>query len=88
MFDLSGKVAFITGARRGMGRTHALALAAQGARVIITDVDLDQCLLVENEIAAQVGSATCFKMDISNASEEASYVTGATFYVDGGWLAA
>ena len=69
MFDLSGKVAFITGARRGMGRTHALALAAQGARVIITDVDLDQCLLVENEIAEKGGTATCFKMDVSNASE-------------------
>ncbi|QGG40589.1 mycofactocin-coupled SDR family oxidoreductase [Aeromicrobium yanjiei] len=38
MRKLSGKVAFITGAARGQGRSHALALAAEGADVIAVDI--------------------------------------------------
>src|SRR3954469_18841371 len=36
--DLSGKVAFITGAGRGQGRAHAVRLASAGADVIVNDV--------------------------------------------------
>jgi 3-oxoacyl-[acyl-carrier protein] reductase len=38
VFDLSGKVAIVTGASRGLGREDALTLARQGADVVITDV--------------------------------------------------
>jgi NAD(P)-dependent dehydrogenase (short-subunit alcohol dehydrogenase family) len=41
MSDLSGRVAFITGAGRGQGRAHAVKLASIGADVIVTDICAD-----------------------------------------------
>jgi len=69
MFDLHGKVALVTGARRGMGKAHALALAKQGAKVAVTDIDLQECMPVVEDIRAQGGEAACFKMDVSNKQE-------------------
>ena len=43
--DLKGKVAIITGARRGMGRTHALLLAKAGAKVVVSDMSLEDCII-------------------------------------------
>lgn len=69
MFDLKNKVALVTGARRGMGRAHALALASQGAKVVVTDIDEGECQTVVDEIKSQGGEALCFKMDVSNKGE-------------------
>lgn len=69
MFELKNKVALVTGARRGMGRTHALALAEQGAKVAITDIDANECMPVVEEIKSKGGEAICLKMDVSNVAE-------------------
>lgn len=69
MFDLKNKVALVTGARRGMGRTHALALAAQGAKVVVTDIDLAECQKVVEEIKNIGGEALALKMDVANKAE-------------------
>lgn len=69
MFNLQGKVALVTGARRGMGRAHALALAGQGAKVVITDIDLAQCELVADEVRAGGGDVICFKLDVTNKAD-------------------
>ena len=45
LFDLTGKVALLTGASKGMGRAMAEGLAEHGARVMLSSRKLDQCLL-------------------------------------------
>ncbi len=69
MFDLTGKVALVTGARRGMGKSHALALAKQGAKVAVTDISQEECQLVADEIKSAGGEAVAFKMDVSNKTD-------------------
>jgi len=77
MFDLQNKVALVTGARRGMGKAHALALASQGAKVIVTDIDLAECQAVVDEIKSKGREAIAFKMDVSNALEVDAVITAA-----------
>lgn len=69
MFELKNKVALVTGARRGMGKSHVLALAAQGAKVVVTDIDANECAQLAEEIISKGGEAASFKMDVSNARE-------------------
>lgn len=69
MFDLKNKTALITGARRGMGKAHALALAGQGAKVAVTDIDVEECASVVEEINSKGGEAVCFKMDVLDGAE-------------------
>ncbi|MBU3964520.1 SDR family oxidoreductase [Patescibacteria group bacterium] len=69
MFDLNGKVAIVTGARRGMGRTHSLLLAQAGARVVVSDIDLKECEKVVAEIKKAGGQAIVVKCDVTNKKD-------------------
>jgi NAD(P)-dependent dehydrogenase (short-subunit alcohol dehydrogenase family) len=56
-FDLTGKVAVVTGATKGIGLGVARALARQGARVVISSRKPDECELTAGELNAELGGS-------------------------------
>ena len=64
MFDLSGKVALITGASRGIGEATARLLARHGARVVVASRKLDACEKVAADIRKQGGDAVAMACHI------------------------
>jgi 3-oxoacyl-[acyl-carrier protein] reductase len=65
MFDLTGKVALVTGAGRGIGKEIALTLARAGADVAVTDI-ADSVFDVAKEIEALNVKAYAVKCDVSS----------------------
>ena len=65
MGSLDGRVAVITGAARGLGREHALLFAAEGARLVLNDVD-DPVADVVDEVKALGGEAVASSDDVAD----------------------
>ncbi len=62
--SLSGRIALVTGASRGIGRAVALGLAKAGAHVVLSARSLGALEAVDDEIRAAGGSATLLQVDL------------------------
>jgi len=60
------KVAVVTGAARGIGEAYARALAGEGARVVVADLDEESAIKVASAIVADGGEASAVKVDVSD----------------------
>ena len=69
LFDLSGKVAVVTGSSRGIGRAAALRLAEHGARVVVSSRKRDACEVVADEIRAAGGAALVVPCHVGRKEE-------------------
>ena len=69
-FDLTGRVAIVTGSSRGIGAATARKLAAQGAKVVISSRKQDVCDTVAADINAQHGAGTAIAIAASISRKE------------------
>ena len=76
-YSLEGRVAFVTGASRGIGRSIALALARAGAAVACAARALDQVKSAAAEIESAGGRACALRLDVSQGAQVTAAVTEA-----------
>ena len=69
MFDLTGKVALVTGASQGIGRATALALLGAGAHVALAARNAEKLAAIETEITAVGAQALAVPMDVADAEQ-------------------
>jgi NAD(P)-dependent dehydrogenase (short-subunit alcohol dehydrogenase family) len=74
LFDLTGRVAIVTGASRGIGRAIAHGLASAGAAVVATSRDLQACEAVAGEIRDAGGRALAVACDVADRSAHSTLI--------------
>ncbi|ONV49807.1 short-chain dehydrogenase, partial [Burkholderia cenocepacia] len=72
LFDLTGKIALVTGASRGIGEEIAKLLAEQGAHVIVSSRKIDDCQAVADAIVATGGRAEALACHVGRLEDIAA----------------
>ncbi len=79
LFDLTGRVAIVTGASRGLGQNLARALAKAGADLVITSRHRDHLLAFESEIKSLGRGAVSLQLDVRDLSSIHQMAAAAEF---------
>jgi len=74
---IKGRVALVTGGARSLGKADALALASEGCKIVVLDLNAEGAALTAKEIADNGGAAKGYEVDITNRSQLADVVARA-----------
>lgn len=74
---LEGRAVLVTGAAQGIGRATAELLVAEGARVLLCDVDVERCEALRDELVAGGGEVRFVRTDVTSEEEVAAAVAAA-----------
>lgn len=69
LFDLTGKIALVTGASRGIGESIAHLLASRGAHVIVSSRKIDACQAVADSIVANGDKASAYACHVGEMDQ-------------------
>lgn len=69
LFDLTGKIAFITGGSRGLGKSIATALASAGAKIIIAGRNKEQLAAARQELSDLGHDVSAFELDVLDLAQ-------------------
>ncbi len=68
MGRLEGRVAFVTGAGRGIGAATALRMAEEGARVVLADIDTEGCKQVSADVSKLGSESLVLSCDVADSA--------------------
>src|SRR3981189_2900244 len=77
MADLTGKGAIVTGAASGVGRAAAEVLAADGASVLIADINAEKAQEVAGQLVGRGQAAAAFGVDVGGEGQVRAMVEAA-----------
>src|SRR5262245_53295808 len=78
MDRLTNKVALVSGAAKGIGRSIAAALALEGAAVVLADVEAENGQTAARGLGWEGGHARCVERDVTQASQWTHVVASVT----------
>jgi len=74
---IKGRVALVTGGARSLGKADCLALASEGCKIVVLDLNAEGAAETAGEISAQGGVARGYEVDITNRAQLADVVARA-----------
>jgi NAD(P)-dependent dehydrogenase (short-subunit alcohol dehydrogenase family) len=74
---IKGRVALVTGGARSLGKADCLALASEGCKIVVLDLNAEGAAETAGEISAQGGVARGYEVDITNRTQLADVVARA-----------
>src|SRR5437870_12927443 len=74
---IKGRVALVTGGARSLGKADCLALASEGCKLVILDLNVEGAAETAREIVDQGGTARGYEADITNRPQHAEVIAQA-----------